>query len=128
MQDLPMYVIPDPPYFLLVAGLLAGLASGLAFDATLRQAVRDWSVNRSTRTLANLQGSQLAIPFLGIGLGVCVFLASGMEIFGFPTQITYAIAIPLTIGTSWLVWYQLGKILAQLERGGSRALDLDSIN
>ncbi len=122
-----VYTYPDPPYFLLVVGLLMSLTSGLAFEATLKQAVQDWAKNRSTRTLAELQGMQLFLPFLGIGAGASIFLGSGMEIFGFSTSLSYAIGVPLTIGTSWLVWSQLGKILGQLERGGSRALDLDSL-
>lgn len=123
-----MYYFPEPPYFLLLAGLLISLASGLAFQAVLKQAVQEWAKNRSTRTLANLQGTQLAIPFLGIAAGICVFLASGMEFFGFSAKLSYVLSLPLTIFTSWLVWYQLGKILIQLEQGGSQALDLDSFN
>jgi hypothetical protein len=119
---------PQPPYFLLVAGLLASLASGLAFDSVLRQAVQDWSKSHSTRTLANLRGMQLLVPFLGIAGGVCVFLSSGMQLFGFPPNFAYAMAMPLTIFTAWLVWSQLGKILIQLEQGGSKALDLDSFS
>lgn len=122
-----MYYFPEPPYFLLLAGLLAGVTSGLAFEATLKQSVKEWSKNRSTRILANLQGSQLLLPFLGMAGGVCIFLASGLEIFGFPKLLTYAIALPLTVATAWLVWSQLGKLLIQLERGGSKALDLDSM-
>lgn len=121
-----MYSIPEPPYFLLIAGLLAGITSGAAFEATLKYLVQEWYQNRSTRTLANLQGMQLFVPFLGISGGVCVFLASGLEIFGFPTRLSYEISLPLTVLISWLVWSQLGKILIQLERGGSQALDLDS--
>jgi len=120
------YYYSTSPYFLLVAGLLAGLASGLAFDASLRQLVNDWAKNRSTRTLAILKGPQLLIPFLGICGGICFFLGSGLEVFGFQTKIAYAIAIPLTIGTAALVWWQLGRLLVQLERGVSKALDLDS--
>lgn len=122
-----MYSIPDPPYFLLVAGLLMSLTSGAAFEAVLKQSVQEWARNRSTRTLANLQGMQLFLPFLGISLGVCLFLSSGMEIFGFSTDLSYLIAIPLTVFIGWLVWGQLGKILVELERGGSRALDLDAL-
>lgn len=122
-----MFTFPDPPYFLLAFGLFAALTSGLAFETTLKQAVQDWSKNRSTRTLARLQGSQLFIPFVGMAGGVCFFLASGMEIFGFSSKLSYALAVPLTLFTAWLVWYQLGKLLVQLERGGSRALDLDSL-
>ncbi len=121
-----MYYFPDPPYFLLFAGLFAGIASGLAFQATLKQQVQEWAKNRSTRTLAQMRGTQLQVPFLGIAIGICVFLAAGLETFGFPTKIAYAVSVPLTIGTSFLVWFQLGKLLVQLEKGGSRAIDLDA--
>ncbi|NJO42350.1 MAG: hypothetical protein HC865_17415 [Cyanobacteria bacterium RU_5_0] len=123
---MPYYYDYDPPYFLLFAGLFVGIASGLAFEATLKQAVQEWARNRSTRTLANLQGMTLKLPYLGICTGICVFLASGVQVFGFPTNLAYAIATTLTIATSILVWSQLGKNLIQLERGGSKALDLDS--
>ncbi len=121
-----MYSIPEPPYVLMIAGLFVSLASGIAFESVLKKAVQDWSKNRSTRTLATLQGIQLFIPFMGIALGICLFLSSGMEVFGFTTQLSYAIALPLTVLVGWLIWSQLGKILAELERGGSQALDLDS--
>jgi hypothetical protein len=121
-----VYYFPEPPYFLMTAGLLAGMASGLAFEATLKQAVQLWSKNRSTRTLVNLPRLQLSVPFCGMAGGICVFLASGMEIFGFPKLLSYALALPLTALTGWLVWTQLSKLLIELERGGSQALDLDS--
>ncbi|MBE9181008.1 hypothetical protein IQ268_20830 [Oculatella sp. LEGE 06141] len=121
-----MSYFSEPPYFLLVAGLFAGLACGLAFEATLKQSVLDWSRNRSTRTLANMRGMQLLVPFLGICGGICVFLASGLEVFGFPNELSYIVAVSLTLFTGILIWSQLGKILVQLERGGSKALDLDS--
>ncbi|HEY9299355.1 MAG TPA: hypothetical protein VIQ31_23945, partial [Phormidium sp.] len=126
IKELFVYYFPEPPYFLMSAGLLAGIASGVAFEATLKQSVQLWSKNRSTSTLANLQGLPLQMPFLGMAGGICVFLASGMEIFGFPKLLSYALALPLTLLTGWLVWTQLGKLLIELERGGSQALDLDS--
>lgn len=123
-----MFLIQDPPYFLLVAGMLAGLTSGLAFEATLKELVQEWARTRSSRMLANLQGVQTQLPFLGICIGVCVFLGSGLEIFGFPTWLSYSISVPLTIFMGLLVWFQLGKLLVQLDKGGSRALDLDSFS
>jgi hypothetical protein len=120
------YYIPEPPYFLFIAGLFAGLASGFAFEKTLKMLVNDWSKNRSSRTLANLKGTQLFTPFLGISGGVCIFLSSGVEIFGVPKLLSYVISLPLTVFIGWLVWYQLGQVLKQLEKGGSKALDLDS--
>ncbi|MGB5963768.1 MAG: hypothetical protein WBG73_24235 [Coleofasciculaceae cyanobacterium] len=121
-----MYNYPSPPYLLLFFGLFAGLTCGLAFEATLRQKVQEWSKKRSTRTLAQMKGLQLLMPFLGITVGIAVFLASGLEIFGFPTWLCYAISLPLTLIISSLVWSQLSKLLGQLERGGSKALDLDA--
>jgi len=72
-----VYYFPEPPYFLLVFGLFAGITSGAAFEATLRQRVREWSKNRSSRTLAQMKGFELLIPFLGIAAGICVFLSAG---------------------------------------------------
>ena len=121
-----MYSFPEPPYFLLIAGLLASFTSGAAFNAVLKQSVKSWSISRSKQDLTRLRGLQLLLPFLGIAAGVCVFLSSGMEIFGFPANLAYAIALPLTVLIAWLIWFQLGKILIQLQEGGSKALDLDS--
>ncbi|HBB31590.1 MAG TPA: hypothetical protein DDZ80_27090 [Cyanobacteria bacterium UBA8803] len=123
-----MYIFPEPPYFLLVVGLLAGITSGAAFEATLKQNVQEWSKNRSSRNLAQMQGFQLLIPFLGIAAGICLFLAAGLEIFGFPPSMSYSISLPLTVFIGWLVWSQLGKVLSQLQRGGSKALDLDALD
>lgn len=125
---MPFYYPSDPPYFLFIAGLLAGMTSGLAFEATLKQSVNQWAKNRSTRILATMRGPQLLIPFLGIMGGITVFLSSGLEIFGFPTKLAYSVALPLALLTGVLVWTQLGRILTQLERGGSKALDLDSLS
>lgn len=121
-----MYFYYSPPYFLLLAGLFASIASGIAFEATLKLAVKDWSKNKSTRTLANLRGMQLQIPFLGICGGICFFLSAGLQIFGFPGTLAYGLALAMTLFIGLLVWYQLGQVLKQLEKGGSAALDLDS--
>ena len=83
-----MYNFPEPPYFLLVFGLFVGMTSGSAFEATLKQKVQEWSKNRSSRTLAQMKGVQLVLPFLGIAAGICVFLAAGLAIFGFPTWLS----------------------------------------
>lgn len=123
-----MLYYSTPPYVLLLIGLFAGITSGLAFEATLKSGVQDWSQNRSTRTLETLRGLSLFIPFIGINGGICLFLSAGLQCFGFPGKLAFAFAIPLTLLTAVLVWSQLGKILTQLEQGGSQALDLDSLS
>ncbi len=122
-----MYYLPEPPYFLLVFGLFAGMTSGLAFEATLKQKVREWSKNPSHHSLNKL-GIELQLPFLGICAGVCVFLASGLEVFSTIRWISYGISFPMTILIGALIWSQLGKLLEQLQQGGSKALDLDAFD
>ena len=121
------FYYPPPPYVLLVAGLIAGITSGLAFSSTLRHLVDLWKADPSAYRLTEIRGLSLLTTFLGILGGICFFLSAGLQIFGFSAKGGYAIAIPLTILTGWLVWWQLGKVLEQLEKGGSAALDLDNL-
>lgn len=123
--EFPMFY--NPPYFLLVAGLFIGLTSGKAFEATLKQAVQNWNKTRSGDTLKQATGLSLSLPFLGICMGICLFLASGLNIYGLPLDFSYAASVPLTIGTGVLVWSQLKKLLVILQQGGSKALDLDAL-
>ncbi|NJL48908.1 MAG: hypothetical protein HC929_17365 [Leptolyngbyaceae cyanobacterium SM2_5_2] len=109
-----------------MAGFLAAVTSGYAFSTALQQSVKEWNLKRSTRILASLRGPKLQIPFLGICAGVCVFLASGIQIFGFSGKVAYAMGLPMTLLSGLLIWSQLGKILVLIEQGGSKALDLDS--
>lgn len=117
---------PQPPYFLLVAGFLAALAAGSAFGATLQQATQAWAQNRETESLEAIRGFSLQLPYLGVCIGVCVFLASGIQFFGFSASVAYGMGAVLTLFMGWLVWRQLGVILSQLQQGGSKALDLDA--
>ena len=116
----------DPPYFLMFFGFFASITSGIAFQATLKEQAQAWKTNRSTRSIAQLRSMQLKLPFWGIGIGISIFLSSGLEVFGFPTKIAVAVAIPLTIFSSVFIWIQLSNVLRMIETGGSKALDLDS--
>lgn len=117
-----MYYLPEPPYFLVLVGLLVGVSCGLAFEATLKQKVKLWLKTPDS----SLKDLDLQLPFLGICVGVCVFLASGVTIFLGSAWISYAIALPVTILIAGLVWRQLDILLQQLKTGGSKAIDLDT--
>ncbi|HBQ97917.1 MULTISPECIES: hypothetical protein [unclassified Roseofilum] len=121
-----MYYTAQPPYALLIIGLLVSLTSGTAFYATLTESAKLWSSQSSKYDITQLQGPKLLFPFTGIFAGACVFLSSGLAVFGFPTAIAYLISLPVTLFVSGLVWSQLGQVLIQLQQGGSKALDLDS--
>lgn len=122
------YYFPQPPYLLVLVGFLIAITSGLAFEANLKQKVRKWSKDPANHRLDRSQTSELKFSFLGICLGICVFIAGGLEIFSVDRLLAYLIALPLTLFTSSLIWSQLGNVLRELELGGSKALDLDIIN
>ncbi|MEM9904464.1 MAG: hypothetical protein AAF921_05500 [Cyanobacteria bacterium P01_D01_bin.44] len=121
-----MYFLFDPPYFFLVAGLLISVTSGAAFAAVLKESLDAWYQKRSARKLAKLQGIDLQLPFFGICAGTCIFLASGLGIFGFPLWFAYGSAAPLTFLSAALVWRQLESNLSLLESGEENAFELDA--
>ncbi len=116
------YYPTDPPYFLFVVSLLAGIACGRAFEVSLRERVDAWS---SGKTVLQISGAPIQVPYGGMAISVGVFLAAGLEIFGFPPSLAYPVAVLLTIGSGLFVWRQLTRMMVELERGGSTALDLD---
>ncbi len=117
---------PQPPTILLIAGFLAAIASGSAFGATLQQGTADWVKNRQTTSLTSIRSLSLKLPYFGICMGVCVFLASGIQFFGFGAVPAYTLGAVMTVLMGLLVWRQLGVILMQIQEGGSKALDLDA--
>ncbi len=122
-----MYYLPQPPLGLLFFGFFIGITCGLAFDATLKQQVKQWQkdVQKSKPTDLS-QMSRFLLPFFGICVGICVFLAAGLEIFLYNRAISFGLAGPLTLLTAGLVWSQLKKLIVQLLEGGSKSLDLDT--
>jgi hypothetical protein len=123
-----MYALPQPPFFLLVFGLFVSITCGSAFEATLKQGVQEWSKNRSSEMIRQLQGIQLILPYWGICTGIWLFLGSGLVIFGLPSWLSLGSSLLLALFTSGLIWSQLGQVLIQLEQGGSQALDLDAVD
>lgn len=117
----------EPPFFLIVVGLFAGLTCGLAFEAALKEQVQSWSKIRSSRNLEQMKGFRLLVPFLGICGGVCLFLSAGLAVFTMNMKLAFAVALPITVASGWLIWSQLIKMMILLEKGGSRAIDLDAM-
>jgi hypothetical protein len=122
-----MYYFPlQPPYFLLLVGFLIALTSGLALSGTLKVIVQKWPNESTENTKSRSSLKQLLVPFLGITGGTCLFMSSGLEIFGFPPLLALGIGLPISLLTCLLVWLQLGSMLTFIEREGMQSLDLDS--
>ncbi|MDZ8188499.1 MAG: hypothetical protein RMX96_27035 [Nostoc sp. ChiSLP02] len=122
-----MYYFPlQPPYFLLLVGFLAALTSGIALSGTLKVIVEKWSSESTENGKPRSSLRQLFVPFLGITAGVCLFMSSGLEIFGFPTLLALGVGLPLSLLTCLLVWLQLGSMLTFIQTKGMQSLDLDT--
>ncbi|MBW4612586.1 MAG: hypothetical protein KME21_04775 [Desmonostoc vinosum HA7617-LM4] len=123
-----MYYYPlQPPYFLLLVGLLIALTSGFALSGTLKVIVEKWPSDRSENIQPRSSLKQLFVPFIGITAGACLFLSSGLAIFGFPSSLALGIGLPISLLTCLLVWLQLNSMLLFVERQGMQSLDLDSL-
>jgi hypothetical protein len=123
-----MYYFPtDPPYFVLFVGFFIALTSGLALSGMLKVIVQQWPKNNHENTNPRSPLKQLLVPFLGITAGICLFLSSGLEIFGFPPPLALGVGLPMSLLTCLLVWFQLGSMLTFAERQGMESLDLDSM-
>jgi hypothetical protein len=123
-----MYYYPlQPPYVILFVGLFMSVTSGVALSGTLKLIVQEWKINSTENSPSNSGLKQLlSVPFLGITVGVCLFLSSGLEIFGFPSLLALGVGLPLSLLTCLLVWFQLGSMLVFAKQQGMQSFDLDS--
>jgi hypothetical protein len=120
------YYLPQPPFLLIAFGFFIAIASGLAFESTLKLKYQEWRKTSQELTLDIFNKSDLRIPFWGICIGICIFLSASLEIFNVSSTLGYIISIPLSGFIGRLIWKQLGEVLLQLKQGGSKAIDLDS--
>ncbi len=116
----------QPPYLLLLLGILISVSCGTAFQKVLKQNVQQWY--RTAKEEDNpIETKALFFPFIGICAGIFVFLAGGLQIVANNWTISNAISLPLSLLTGRLVWSQLQVLLVKLQEGGSKAIDLDNI-
>ena len=121
------YYALQAPYLLLIFGLLVALTSGLALSATLKLIIKRWQVFGGGKPNNYLSVGHYTLPFIGVTLGLGLFLCSGLEVFGFTPILVCSIGLPTTLCTCWLVWSELVSMLTYIEIQGMRALDLDSL-
>ncbi|TVP56093.1 MAG: hypothetical protein EA343_24490 [Nodularia sp. (in: Bacteria)] len=113
LQDFVLFKFPDPPYFLLLIGLLISLLCGLPFAITLQKRVQDWIENHSPTTLPRWAKLQLLFPFIGTAIGISIAFASMLEIFGLPTLPSYLISLLTTTLVALWAWSEIGNLLGR---------------
>ncbi|BAZ43620.1 hypothetical protein NIES4102_06210 [Chondrocystis sp. NIES-4102] len=120
-----MYYTPHPPFLVALLGIFIAITCGSAFENLMSQKLRDAYKNPSKQNAFKIKESATIATYLGISLGVLVFLGGGLLILGFGIIPSYGVALLLTLFTGGFIWDQIGKVLLQLEQGGSKALDLE---
>ncbi len=113
IRDFFLFRFPQPPYFLLWIGLLISFSCTLPLTLMLRQLMQDWSQNHASKAFARWKKLQLLIPVFGTLVGLCITFASMLEISGFPTAVSYVLAVLLTFALGLLAWWQIGRMLSR---------------
>lgn len=104
----------QPPYFLLLVGLLTSFTCGMPLVVLIGQRLRYWSKTQFPNPISRWGRLQLLLPFVGTNIGVWLFIASSLEIiFGFPTVISYVVSLLLIAAINLLIWWLLGRILSR---------------
>lgn len=119
------YYIPQPPIFLPVIGLLIGLIFGVTFQKQLEQINQTWLKSRKAQNSYTLTDPQLQLSYIGICLGVWLFLGGGFRVLGFGIIGAFGVALPIALGTGAFMWQQFGEMLLEIKEKGVRSLDLD---
>ena len=124
-----MYYYPvNPPYLILAIGLFIAVTSGAALDGTLKLVSKTWRGKGAEDSAPRFSNKQLIVPFVGITIGIGLFLCSGLAIFGFPNWLACAVGLPITLLTCILTAFQLGSMMTYAESRGFQSLDLDSFS
>jgi hypothetical protein len=128
MQEYPTYYFPmDPPIFLVLVGLFISVTCGFAFSEQLKGLLSAWKVDRQL-PIGDLPGGGLRIAYLTMTIGLGIFLGAGMQVFGFPDWLAWAVALPTTVLTAGGFWWQTSRVMQQIQRGTFRVTDFDNFD
>lgn len=120
-----MYYFPQPPIFLPLIGLLIGLVFGVTFQKQLEQTNQKWLKSPKDKESYTLNDPLLQFSYIGICLGVWLFLGGGFRVLGFGIIGAYGVALPIALGTGAFMWQQFGEMLVEIKEKGFKSLDLD---
>ena len=118
--------ISQPPYLVAGLGLAIAMLCGLTFAKLVQQRLEGWKQDRLA--LLPLGTAVVTIPYMGVVLGITLFIGGGLQVFGFSAGAALLVSFVLSVGTAGALWVQLERLMGQVQDGTFSAVDFDNFD
>jgi hypothetical protein len=118
--------ITQPPYLVAGLGLAIAMLCGLTFAKLVQQRLEGWKQDRLA--LLPLGTAVVTIPYMGVVLGITLFIGGGLQVFGFSAGAALLVSFVLSVGTAGALWVQLERLMGQVQDGTFSAVDFDNFD
>ena len=118
--------ITQPPYLVAGLGLAIAMLCGLTFAKLVQLRLEGWKQDRLA--LLPLGTAVVTIPYMGIVLGITLFIGGGLQVFGFSAGAALLVSFVLSVGTAGALWVQLERLMGQVQDGTFSAVDFDNFD
>lgn len=119
-------VLMQPPYLVAGVGLAVGVLCGLTFARLVRDKLESWKQDRLA--LLPLASGTTALPYIGVVIGVTLFIGGSLQVFGFSAGLALLVSFILSVATAGALWVQLERLMGQVENGTFSAVDFDNFD
>jgi hypothetical protein len=118
--------ISQPPYLVAGIGLAIAMLCGLTFAKLVQQRLDGWKQDRLA--LLPLGTAVVTIPYMGVVLGITLFIGGSLQVFGFSAGAALLVSFVLSVGTAGALWVQLERLMGQVQDGTFSAVDFDNFD
>jgi hypothetical protein len=123
---LPLATLEQPPYLVAGAGLAIGVLCGLTFAKLVQNRLEGWKQDRLA--LLPLASRETVLPWMGLVIGVTLFIGGSLQVFGFASGAALLVAFVLSLATAGGLWVQLERLMGQVQAGTFKAVDFDNFD
>jgi hypothetical protein len=123
---LPLATLEQPPYLVAGAGLAMGVLCGLTFAKLVQNRLEGWKQDRLA--LLPLASRETVLPWMGLVIGVTLFIGGSLQVFGFASGTALLVAFVLSLATAGGLWVQLERLMGQVQDGTFKAVDFDNFD
>ena len=118
--------ISQPPYLVAGLGLAIAMLCGLTFAKLVQQRLDGWKQDRLA--LLPLGTAVVTIPYMGVVLGITLFIGGSLQVFGFSAGAALLVSFVLSVSTAGALWVQLERLMGQVQDGTFSAVDFDNFD